>query len=371
MAKADSNGNLISEYLYDTAGRMVTELDSNFNPKRREVYAGGRHLGTYTGAGGLVPSTGSTTAPMYYSLTDWIGTERMRTDGTGAPCQTSTSQPYGDNQQTNGTCSPSPNFFTGKERDSESGLDYFGARYYGSSMGRFTSPDLAGPDLSNPQSLNMYRYAFNNPLRYTDPNGLYERDVHFDLTQVLAYAAGYSASQSLRIAGSDQGVDDSNATGPFVGYSARRDYHFTTQERRAEMWDYAGTEEGLGVYLHAEQDSFSHDGFGPSMGHLLAGHAPDKTYTDPTKADSMANNTYSALQQAGINIGTEAGAVPYADILPFIQGFNRAKKKQDKDSQLNQLRQYVIQYRKDHKDDKKNKGPGMPGGCPAEFSHCG
>ena len=68
--------------------------------------------------------------------------------------------------------------FTGKERDSESGLDYFGARYYGSALGRFTSPD---PLLNSgrpwlPQSWNRYVYSLNNPLRFIDPSGLWEWD---------------------------------------------------------------------------------------------------------------------------------------------------------------------------------------------------
>lgn len=65
--------------------------------------------------------------------------------------------------------------YTGKERDTESGLDYFGARYYGSSMGRFMSPDASGIAYSNPtnpQSFNLYSYALNNPLRFVDPTGL-------------------------------------------------------------------------------------------------------------------------------------------------------------------------------------------------------
>ncbi len=68
--------------------------------------------------------------------------------------------------------------FTGKERDAESGLDYFGARYYGSSMGRFMSPDWAAKatpvpyaKLDNPQSLNLYSYVLNNPLGKADPDG--------------------------------------------------------------------------------------------------------------------------------------------------------------------------------------------------------
>jgi RHS repeat-associated protein len=64
--------------------------------------------------------------------------------------------------------------FTGKERDTESGNDYFEARYYASSTGRMISPDPSGlyyADPSNPQSLNLYSYVLNNPLTYTDPSG--------------------------------------------------------------------------------------------------------------------------------------------------------------------------------------------------------
>jgi len=67
---------------------------------------------------------------------------------------------------------------TGKERDAESGLDYFGARYYASNMGRFMSPDWAAKEepvpyasLDNPQTLNLYQYMRNNPLGGVDPDG--------------------------------------------------------------------------------------------------------------------------------------------------------------------------------------------------------
>ena len=64
--------------------------------------------------------------------------------------------------------------FTGKERDSESGLDNFGARYNASTMGRFMSPDplFATPlHVVNPQRWNMYAYVVNNPTNYVDPDG--------------------------------------------------------------------------------------------------------------------------------------------------------------------------------------------------------
>ena len=66
--------------------------------------------------------------------------------------------------------------FTGKERGdgaTEGGLDYFGARYFSSAQGRFTSPDqpFADQHPEDPQSWNMYGYVRNNPLKNTDPDG--------------------------------------------------------------------------------------------------------------------------------------------------------------------------------------------------------
>jgi len=65
--------------------------------------------------------------------------------------------------------------YTGKERDTESGNDYFGARYYASSMGRWMSPDpinLTNERLMNPtNTLNKYAYGANNPLKYVDKDG--------------------------------------------------------------------------------------------------------------------------------------------------------------------------------------------------------
>lgn len=61
---------------------------------------------------------------------------------------------------------------TGKERDAETGLDYFGARYFSGAQGRFTSPDSPSySKLSYPQTWNLYAYAVNNPLAYVDPTG--------------------------------------------------------------------------------------------------------------------------------------------------------------------------------------------------------
>jgi RHS repeat-associated protein len=63
--------------------------------------------------------------------------------------------------------------FGSKERDIETGLDFFEARYFSSIQGRFTSPDDFWKDsqTDDPQSWNKYAYVHNNPLKYIDPTG--------------------------------------------------------------------------------------------------------------------------------------------------------------------------------------------------------
>ncbi len=157
------NGSIVKQYYYDAAGHMITEADANGATLRAEIYAGSRHLATWTGNA------------TYFNHADWLGTERARSDSSGNRCETITSLPFGDGQSTSGSCTPTPTFFTGKERDSESGLDYFGTRYFGggNSLGRFMTPDDFFKDshVDDPQSWNEYAYARNNPLRYVDPNG--------------------------------------------------------------------------------------------------------------------------------------------------------------------------------------------------------
>jgi RHS repeat-associated protein len=70
--------------------------------------------------------------------------------------------------------------FTGKEHDPETNNDYFGARYYSSTMGRFLTPDWSATPvpipyavMGNPQTLNLYSYVENNPITSTDPDGHY------------------------------------------------------------------------------------------------------------------------------------------------------------------------------------------------------
>lgn len=75
--------------------------------------------------------------------------------------------------------------FTDKELDDETGLNYYGARYYDSEIGRFIMSDPWQGDLRNPQTLNRYSYVLDNPLFYADPSGMVP-----DPTDAIALAAG-------------------------------------------------------------------------------------------------------------------------------------------------------------------------------------
>ncbi len=85
-----------------------------------------------------------------------------------------------------------PSRSSGKEHDPETGNDYFGARYYSSTLGRFMTPDWAASPVpipyanpANPQTLNLYGYVQNNPITGTDPDG------HWDWNDVGNFVAGF------------------------------------------------------------------------------------------------------------------------------------------------------------------------------------
>jgi RHS repeat-associated protein len=115
----------------------------------------------------------------YYHV-DAVGSVRALTSQAGQVIERHDYLPFGE-ECTTGPCASNPGLnagqprkYTGKERDKETGLDYFGARYYGSKIGRFTTTDPVytwQENLVDPQRWNRYAYARNNPLRYVDPDG--------------------------------------------------------------------------------------------------------------------------------------------------------------------------------------------------------
>jgi len=168
-------------YVYDGDGRRVQKIIQN-GPITTYVYdAEGKLVAEYS-------SVGPPTSPCYtcYLSSDHLGSTRLVTDQNANVIARHDYLPSGEEipgglpgrSSTWGTADNVNQKFTGKVRDSETGQDFFGARYFGSPLGRFSSPDPenAGADPSDPETWNAYAYVSNQPLTLTDPDGRAQAD---------------------------------------------------------------------------------------------------------------------------------------------------------------------------------------------------
>jgi RHS repeat-associated protein len=141
-------------------GKMIAEYDNGVavsSPSREYIYSGAKLLGTISG--------GATT----YHHPDHLSV-RVSTDSSGNAVRTFGDFPFGEVWYETGTASKWK--FTSYERDSESQNDYAMARFHVNRLARFSSPDPHAGSIADPQSLNRYTYARNNPVSLTDPTGL-------------------------------------------------------------------------------------------------------------------------------------------------------------------------------------------------------
>ena len=162
-------------YVYDGDGRRVKKIvDASTTTY---VYnALGQLVAEYTNTS---PTGNGGTS---YLTADHLGSTRVVTDANAnlvarhdyLPFGEEIGPPYGGRTQQMGysVFDSTNQRFTGNERDSESALDYFLARYQASALGRFMTPDPLGGHQEDPQTLNRYAYVRNNPLTLTDPTGL-------------------------------------------------------------------------------------------------------------------------------------------------------------------------------------------------------
>jgi RHS repeat-associated protein len=156
---------------------------------RRTQY-GATTVFVYDAMGNLAAEYGDSTTNSecitYYLTADPLGSTRLITDENGVAKARFDYLPYGQEIPTPesggradvagyGQSDSIRHKFTAKERDAETGLDYFGARYDSSAQGRFLSPDplwIKADRLIDPQRLNLYAYGRNNPIRFTNPTGM-------------------------------------------------------------------------------------------------------------------------------------------------------------------------------------------------------
>lgn len=112
--------------------------------------------------------------------------------GQTTPCYDADFFPYGGERTPVVDNCPQNYKFTGKERDAESGLDNFGARYYANAFGRWLNADAAPISLrvlQNPQRLSRYSYVINNPHSRLDPDGNSDISITFTRDNVYAIPA--------------------------------------------------------------------------------------------------------------------------------------------------------------------------------------
>jgi len=219
-----------NDYILGLSSEQVTELGTDPDSGGMEwqhtnVYAAGKLIATYDPDG------------VHFHLDDPLGTRRVQTDLAGAVEQTYASLPFGDcpdGDTLSCTGGATEHHFTGKERDSESGNDYFGARYYASSMGRMLSPDpvfASAARVMDPQQWNMYAYARNNPLSITDPTGM-DFNLKCNDGETMNCSGGYQGQYQYN-SGSGQfefektDVDMNKQGDPSAGYSDQFGNNYT------------------------------------------------------------------------------------------------------------------------------------------------
>jgi RHS repeat-associated protein len=158
----------------------------------------------------LAPAAASAQVVSYYHL-DAVGNVLAVTDQAGVVVEQHDYLPFGE--EWNPTPGTQPIRFTGKERDTETGLDYFAARYYGSRVGRFTTTDpacITQENLVDPQRWNKYAYGRNNPLRFNDPDGRSPTIVTGLIGAGIGGAAGFIGSVGTQFVRNDYSLSNFN-----------------------------------------------------------------------------------------------------------------------------------------------------------------
>jgi RHS repeat-associated protein len=187
----------VSAYVYDGEGQRVRKL---LGENLRLIYGiGGQQIAEYDGATGnlkkeyiyganglvaTIEPTSINSNGTRFTTSDHLGSPRLVTNSAAAVVSRHDYMPFGEElgSGVGGRTTPIGfvvadglrQRFTSKERDNETGLDYFLARYYSAGHGRFISVDpviMEKRRLADPQALNLYVYARNNPLRFIDPDG--------------------------------------------------------------------------------------------------------------------------------------------------------------------------------------------------------
>jgi len=274
-----------------------------------------------------------TTAGLFFYHNDPAGTPMAMTNRNMAIIWEADYKPFGEEQIIT-ALKENNRMFVGKEKDKETGLYYFGARYMNDKIGRFISVDPIGPIdektgkvnekmLLNPQRLNRYAYGLNNPYRYVDRDGMWGEDVHSGIgnvkygTYIWARKVGFSDKDAKIIAKGNNATDAGPWSNwlPLLGDQSRhfnqpylfpkgigdtRDYWANVEFQRALKYakegDYEAALGHLGKGLHSLQDKYAHGDW--DTGALgLAAHPPSYDDWNNPRNKEAAEATFKGTME--------------------------------------------------------------------------
>lgn len=374
LSEVDLPGGEVVRYKYDALGRRIQRTTSSGSANERYVYDGSDVLldlnedwsvaTTYLNGPGIdnhLRQTSATSGVSYY-LTDHLGSTAALTDASGSIVEERKYDSFGRDLSSaeseiggeargpaglsTGTTSRTRYGYTGRERDADTGLMYYRARWYDAELGRFISEDPIGLG----GGINQFAYVSNNPPNRTDPSGLYDIDVHYYLTYYLALATGcFGDWEAREIAKSDQLSDEDQDKGPGVGLKVTGGFRgggigadVAQQQRNADFHAFGTPQQNvsraaalfgavrqgggnlmaIGTYLHFIQDSFSHREY---AGHTTrgqawpGGHKVDQTSFAKMTAFDMAMKAFLDLKAFGKMRGCKCDAGPdWGRIRAFI-----------------------------------------------------
>jgi RHS repeat-associated protein len=168
----DGDGNRVQKsngkiYWYGAGAEILDESDASGNITDEYVFFGGKRVAHRVVSSGAIS----------YYAEDFLGSSRAITTSSGTLCYDADFYPFGGERVITNPCAQNYKF-TGKERDTETGNDDFGARYYASKLGRWLSADWSSvptpvpyANLTNPQTLNLYAMVSDNPETFVDLDG--------------------------------------------------------------------------------------------------------------------------------------------------------------------------------------------------------
>ena len=194
LISSSSGGATLAAYAYDADGRRVTKVFGSATTTY--VYDVAGELSAEYTVGASTPC-----AATCYVMADQLGSTRMQTDAGGHQIRAVRLRAVWGGVGIDGRpgCAMGGVWervhFTGKEQEGYEGayMHYFGARYFGGALGRFTpvDPSRQSVDSENPQTWNRYAYALNNPLAYVDRNGLWPSWTTIGFSRVSSMARSH------------------------------------------------------------------------------------------------------------------------------------------------------------------------------------